>query len=86
MVGRRLPCSVQQFHPAELVERDAAPVIRGAHRFQATLAFSAVLIAKHPELSSLVSSQPVRTKQAMAIVVNGRDWPPVLHGPCAQSR
>ncbi|HWF08504.1 MAG TPA: hypothetical protein VG297_08565, partial [Bryobacteraceae bacterium] len=35
---------------------------------------------KHPELSLLVPSQPVRTKQAMAIVVNSRDWPPVLHG------
>jgi hypothetical protein len=37
------------------------------------------LIAKDPELPFLVPSQTVRAKQAVAIMVNGRDWPPAFH-------
>ena len=80
MVRRRMPRSVQHFHVAELIERDAAPVVRRSRRLQAGFAFSAVLAAKHPELPFPVPSQPVRAKQAVAIVVSGRDWAPALDG------
>src|SRR5580658_5802632 len=73
-----MPRSVQHFHVAELIERDAAPVVRRSRRLQAGFAFSAVLVAKHSELPLLVPSQPVRAKQAVAIVVSGRDWTPAL--------
>jgi hypothetical protein len=80
VVRRRLPRSIPQFHASELIERNAAPVFRRSRRFQTTLTISAVLIAKHPELPFLVPSEPVRTKQAGAIIVNSRNWPPALHG------
>src|SRR5450631_2821277 len=76
--AQRSPRSVQQVHTPELVERNAAPVIRRSRRFQTPLAVSAVLIAKHWELPLLVPSQPVRTKHVVAIMVNSRDWPPAL--------
>ena len=79
MVGGGSPQAVQQFHAPELVERDAAPVIRRSHRLQTALAFSAVLVTKHAELPIFVPSQAVRTKQPVAIVINGRDRPSGLH-------
>jgi hypothetical protein len=80
VVRRRMPRSVQHFHVTELIERNAAPVVRRSRRPQAGFAFSAVLTAKNPELPFPVPSQPVRTKQAVAIVVNGRDWTPAFDG------
>ena len=80
MVGCGPPSTVKKFHAVQFVERDAAPVIRRSRRLQTAFAFPAILIAKHAELPFLVPSQPVRTKQALAIMVNSRDWPPVLHG------
>ena len=80
MVRRRLPRSVQQFHTAKFVERNATPVLRRSRRFQAGFAFSAVLIAKHSGLPILVPSQPVRTKPTVAIIVVSRHWPPAFHG------
>lgn len=80
MVGSRSPPVIQGLHASELVERDTAPVIRRSRRLQTALAFSSVLITKHPELPLPVPSQPVRAKQTAAIVIDSRDWPPGLNG------
>ena len=75
-----MPRSVQHFHVAEPIQPNAAPVVRRSRRPQTGFAFSAELVAKHPELPFPVPSQPVRAKQAVAIVVSGRDWTPALDG------
>jgi len=69
VVGSSSPHVVQQFHALELVKRDAAPVLRRSDRTQTAFAFSAVLVAERSKLPVLVPSEPVRTKQPMAIVV-----------------
>ena len=79
MVGGRLPWTIQQFHAPEFVQRDATPVLRRPYRLQAGFAFSTILVAKHPVLPFFVPSQPVRTKQTGAIVINGGNWPAGLH-------
>ena len=80
MIRRRMPRSVQHFHVAEPIQPNAAPVVRRSRRPQTGFAFPAVLVAKHPELPFPVPSQPVWAKQAVAIVVSGRDWTPALDG------
>jgi len=79
VVGGRLPWAIQQFHAPEFVQRDATPVLRRPYRLQAGFAFSTILVAKHPVLPFFVPSQPVRTKQTGAIVINGGNWPAGLH-------
>ena len=79
MVGGGPPSTVKKLHVPELIERDAAPVIRRSGRLQAALAFPAILIAKHSELPFLVPPQPVRAKQTMAIVIDSGDWPSALY-------
>jgi hypothetical protein len=80
VVGGGSPRAVQQFHAPEFVKRDAAPVLRRSKGLQTAFAFSAVLVTKHPVLRFFVPSQPVRTKQTVAIAINSRDWPAGLHG------
>ena len=79
MVRGGLPWAIQQFHAPEFVQRDATPVLRRPDRLQAGFAFSTILVAKHPVLPFFVPSQPVRTKQTGAIVINGGNWPSGLH-------
>jgi hypothetical protein len=67
-------------HGVKYLERNAAPVIQRSQRLQARFAFPAEPIAKHSQLPLPVPSQPVRTKQTVAITINGRNRPPALHG------
>ena len=71
MVGRGAPRILQQFHPAELLERGATPVGRGTHRFESAFALSAILVAQHPKFSGTIAAQSVRTKQPKPLVIDG---------------
>src|SRR5260370_41137497 len=55
------------------------PVLRRPYRLQAGFAFSTILVAEHPVLPFFVPSQPVRTKQTGAIMINGGNWPGGVH-------
>jgi hypothetical protein len=79
VVGGSLPWANQRFHAPEFVQRDATPVLRRPYRLQASFASSAILVAQHSVLPFFVPSQPVRTKQTGAIVINGGNRPPGLH-------
>jgi hypothetical protein len=71
MVGRGAPRVLQEFHPAELLERGATPVGRGTQRFQSALALAAILVAQHPKFSGAIPAQSVRTKQPKPLVIDG---------------
>jgi hypothetical protein len=74
MIRRGAPRTYPKLHSAEFLNCNAAPVGRRSDRLQATLALSAVLIAKNPKLSLLVPPQPVRTKQPMPKLVHSSHW------------
>ena len=71
MVGCGAPPVLQEFHPAELLERGATPVGRGTRRFQSALALAAILVAQHPKFSGTIPAQPVRAKQPKPLVIDG---------------
>ena len=55
MVRRCPPHAIQQFHGAQLVQNDTAPIRWRAQGPQAAFTISSVLIAKHSKLPVLVS-------------------------------
>ena len=71
MVGCGAPFVLQEFHPAELLQRGATPVGRGARRFKSALALSAILVTQHPKFSGAIPTQSVRTKQPKPLVIDG---------------
>ena len=80
VVWRSVPHAIQQFHTAQLVERDAAPVGRRPRRLQPAFTLPAVLIAKYPKLPVFVPPQTVRTEQARQVVVFTRNRTATFHG------
>src|SRR5262249_21739875 len=77
MVWGGLPGTVPQFYPAQFLENDATPVRRRPDRPQSALAVSAILIAEYARLAHTVAAQPVRTKQTVALLINGANWLPI---------
>ena len=80
MVGRRAPVVLDQLYLIELFQYDAAPVRRRTRRLKPALALSAVLIAENTQLSCLVASQSVRTKQPGPSMILAFDRASARHG------
>jgi len=73
MVRRGLPGTVHQFHPLQLLENDATPILRRTYRSETALALSTILITEHTLLAEAVAAQPMRAKQTVTLFVNGAD-------------
>jgi hypothetical protein len=69
MIRRSAPRAFDQFHCAEFLNRNTAPVGWRTDWLQATLALSAELIAQNSKLPLLVPPQPVGTKQPRERIV-----------------
>ncbi len=80
MVGGRAPVVLDQPYLIELFQYDAAPVRRRTRRLKPALALSTVLIAENTQLSCLVASQPVRTKQPGPPMILTFDRTPARNG------
>ena len=71
-----LPGAVKQFHLAEVLYCQAAPVIRFPRGLETAFAIASVLVAQHLEPSTSVPAQQVRTEQPSASPVECGNRPP----------
>ena len=85
MVGRCVPCTFEQLHSAEFLQRNTAPVCRRAGRLQSTATLPSILIAQHTNLAFVIPAQPVRTEPPIAAVIDGSNRTFANHGRPDQS-
>ena len=77
MVFGCLPGAVEPFHLAEVLYRQAAPVVRCVGGLEPTFAVASVLVAEHLEPLMSVPAEQVWTEQPSASPVECGDWAPV---------
>jgi hypothetical protein len=58
MVWGGLPGAVHQFHPTQLLEHDATPILRRPDRPESAFALAPILIAEHARLAQAIAAQP----------------------------
>jgi hypothetical protein len=56
MIGRRVPCLIEQLHLAQLLDSDTAPICLPTRRLPSTSAIARVLIAKRPQLAFVIAA------------------------------
>ena len=66
-----LPSVFEQLQLTEILQRQAAPVIRGTGWFEAAFAVASILVAEHLQPFVFVPAQQVGTEQAAASPVEG---------------
>ena len=73
MVVCGLPGAFEQLQLTEILQCQAAPVIRRTGWFEAAFAVASILVAQHLQPSVFVPTQQVRTQQPFASPVEGGD-------------
>jgi len=70
MIGRCVPCLIDQFHLAQFLDSDTAPICRRTRRLQSTAAIARVLIAKHSHLAFVIAAQAMRAQTPFMTAVH----------------
>src|ERR1017187_8883652 len=73
MVGRCVPNVFEQLHPAEFLQRNAAPVCRRPRCLQSAAALASILVAQHTSLAVVIPAQSVRAEPPFAAMIGGPD-------------
>ena len=70
MIGCRVPCFIQQIHPAQFLNHDTTPVRRRTRRFQAAAAIARTPIAKCSHLAIVIAAQAMRAQTPFVTLVH----------------